>query len=1201
MGFWSKYQLFAAVLLLCGTSAASVTSKAAGDLARSGPNPYDAELSQLRSQFASTNAPRQSVLLRQVFSLRDYVDDPQSVAAFLREVASGPYHPLVRDEAQWRLATVDIEAHHPQQAAEHLAQLGFLSRWLVLPPAASDSGLSAPAPRGKLEWRALPQAGPYAWVDAGEFANSVSSAVAYVATAVHVATSTPAALRLGSGPAVAVFINGQQVFADASEGVAEFDQQSFGVLLQPGWSTITVKLARATEGSWRFALRLTAPDGSSLKFECSADKASTDLTDYLPVARPQDAAVIADLLAMAQAAAAADGGSGQKLATLAEIEHVRGRDGYVDHLEAAVRIAPAPQHWLLLARDCGDSQCTFAALKAAQAADRNNPQVLKALADYYFGRGQLEKARDLLEAAVQASPGDFVARKRLADLYASAGATDEALRYYRELETEFPAPLWLKRELALRYEDLNLYEDAVRLARSAISQDFDDDQARACLQRIYSRQGDAASLATVIAQARELHPADAQLAAEFARVASGTGDSATAIAALNSALEWHREDASLHRQLAHVLESAGQTAEAQRQLALANQLGPANDATQAAATADAADDSAYLVQPEKIAALAFQNPPAEQADAVVLADITIERVAANGLSTAHNQQIYYIGSDHGARDFATRSVQYSNAMQRLEIVSGRVYKHDGRVLDANDAGENGVADTSISMYYDSRTRTLRYPAVEKGDVVELEYRLSPAGKANPYGDYFGDLVTFRSSLPQKLRRYVLVAPASRKLNVYTQRMPAAAVREASGERVYRWDVRDTAALPGEPRGPAMTDVAPYVSVSTFRSWDELGRWYASLIAPQFSLDANLREIVNTLTRDRQTEADKIRAIHEFVLRNTHYVALEFGVYSYKPYPVTQVYARRFGDCKDKAGLMIAMLRAAGIEAQIALVRTRKMGDVGDGATTISIFNHAVVYIPKYDLWLDGTAEYAGSRELPLDDQGAMALTVALDGSARMRRIPVSLPLENYTHRTVRAELQLNGTIQFSGSAYTRGEDAPGLRREYEVRERQADSVRNNLAQVYSGVRVQSVTVEGAHDLETDINVRFRGSLDSFAGHKVFSLAPSWMPHAYLQALAPLTSREEDLLLPAPWTTDEELHFLLPDGGSFVALPAPTALQTPFGSAVIRYERRGRELTVITSVQFRKLRIMPAEYGAFREFCNDVERAFRNEIKVRLPG
>ena len=88
--------------------------------------------------------------------------------------------------------------------------------------------------------------------------------------------------------------------------------------------------------------------------------------------------------------------------------------------------------------------------------------------------------------------------------------------------------------------------------------------------------------------------------------------------------------------------------------------------------------------------------------------------------------------------------------------------------------------------------------------------------------------------------------------------------------------------------------------------------------------------LSRITNGLQTDKEKIAAIQEFVLRSTHYVALEFGIYSYKPYPVTQIYARRFGDCKDKASLMIALLRAAGIEAEIALVRTRSLGDVRQG-------------------------------------------------------------------------------------------------------------------------------------------------------------------------------------------------------------------------------------------------------------------------------
>jgi hypothetical protein len=506
------------------------------------------------------------------------------------------------------------------------------------------------------------------------------------------------------------------------------------------------------------------------------------------------------------------------------------------------------------------------------------------------------------------------------------------------------------------------------------------------------------------------------------------------------------------------------------------------------------------------------------------------------------------------------------------------------------------------MYYDTRQRIVNFPHLAKGDVLELEYRISPKTNVNPYGTYYGGLVTFQSSLPEKLRRYVLIAPLSESLNVSEYRMPSTASVKTDGSwRTYSWEVRNMAPLRTEPRGPSLTETAPYVNVSTFDSWQALGKWYAGFIAPQLQLDGALRVALDKVIKGQATDLGKIRAIHQFVIENTHYVGLEFGVYSYKPYPVSQVYARRFGDCKDKASLMIALMRAAGVDADFALVRTRKMGEVGDKATALQIFDHALVYVPKYQLWLDGTAEYAGSHELPLDDQGAMALTVGADGDAVLRHIPVTLPMENYTHRVVRASVRTDGTITFSGSAYTRGEDAPGLRREFEMSDRQRDSLRSNLAQVYPTVRVEDILVDGVNDVERDVNLKFTGSINTFAGSRTLSLLSSWMPHKYTENLAALPTRTQDLRLPAPWTTEEELHFTLPEGASFENVPKSMTLDTPFGVAVLRYERRGHELVVSTSVQFRQLRITPAEYPAFRSFCDDVEKAFRTEIKVHLAG
>jgi hypothetical protein len=126
-------------------------------------------------------------------------------------------------------------------------------------------------------------------------------------------------------------------------------------------------------------------------------------------------------------------------------------------------------------------------------------------------------------------------------------------------------------------------------------------------------------------------------------------------------------------------------------------------------------------------------------------------------------------------------------------------------------------------------------------------------------------------------------------------------------------------------------------------------------------------------------------------------------------------------------------------------------------------------------------------------------------------------------------------------------------------------------------------------------VEFRGQLDSFAGRTIVPLSASWVPRTYVQQLAALTSRTQDLVLPAPWTTEEELHFDLPSNAR-VTVPADTMLKTPFGTASLRYERSGQKLVVRTSVQFSKVRITPAEYGGFRDFCQQLERAFQKEVK-----
>ncbi len=413
------------------------------------------------------------------------------------------------------------------------------------------------------------------------------------------------------------------------------------------------------------------------------------------------------------------------------------------------------------------------------------------------------------------------------------------------------------------------------------------------------------------------------------------------------------------------------------------------------------EDTEFLVDARRAA----QAAKHASGDVEALADIRIDRLrkdslGRDGLTSAHVQQLWRINSAQGARNFSTHSVMYAAMSETLCIVRARVLKRNGGEFAAIVSADQPVEERGSSMYFDSRSRDLRFPQLAPGDLVELEYRLLPVAAVNPWGGYYARMDLFRDSFPTRLRRRVLIAPTSMKLYAVEHELPAATVQQTGEESTRVWEMRDIAAQTFEALSPGASVSGPYLHVSTIGSIEEFGRWYSSLLEPGLKLDENLQAIAARILQRNLSTQGKVQAVYESVQRGTKYVAFEFGVHSYQPYPLATVERRGFGDCKDKAAMIVALLRAVGVPAEFAMMRTRSAGDVDPDAYSVQLFNHAVAYVPELNLYLDGTAEYAALGELPPDDQGALAMTVDADGKATRRTVPLSgssAPIQEIRH------------------------------------------------------------------------------------------------------------------------------------------------------------------------------------------------------------
>ena len=478
------------------------------------------------------------------------------------------------------------------------------------------------------------------------------------------------------------------------------------------------------------------------------------------------------------------------------------------------------------------------------------------------------------------------------------GLRSQALPELRRLEKQWPAPLWLRARLALDYEQMGLLDDAARLAASVVAETTDDREQLELLARFHERRHMKYDLQADYVALSLLEPSQPDIWSRLAQVQIDCGDAEGARKSLLRLVALDEENPEAHRRLAQVDESLHLDGEAQQEQA---------KASSAARPDMLAMDAQYLADPGMLVKDAFANPPAPADTA--LADIRVQELLSSGLDRVHVQQLYFVGSESALDTHRVNTIRYSPSTEELRVIHARAWKPNGFVLDAQELGDREYADTLVSMYYDMRLHQLRFAGLEKGDVVELEYSLTPKRRLAPYSGYFGELVLFAGRGPEQLKRYVLIAPAAQKIFVHAEKIAPASVSARDGSQVFVWEARSVPALPREPRSPGVTEISPYVHVSTLGDWKQLGSWYADLVRPQFALDQSLQSELARVTNGLHSDKEKISAIQEFVLRNTHYVALEFGVYSYKPYPVTQIYARRFGDCKDKASLMIALLRA----------------------------------------------------------------------------------------------------------------------------------------------------------------------------------------------------------------------------------------------------------------------------------------------------
>lgn len=1260
LGFTSPLRrgagMVAALLLLIAAVPAALCAQAAP----AGNDPWSpiAVLHSATQQFVAAHDDVSRLVALYRIEELNTLTQPAAMLAMLDQLATTPgLSPLLQAELQADVAGEQLSAGHGEAAADIWRRLGEVENWEAVGPFDNSSPAAIATAEGpekgidlnahyqgkqrQVGWRQLPYPDAIGILFLNQFFTPAESASAYLVTWVNSPSEQTVALRLRDSGATRLWVNGAVVFDEqVAHSPSGFDQEAVPARLVAGWNEILAKVGNTESADWGFALRITAPDGQPVVLE----------SQLTPHARPAAAAVpagitVADLTAQAKAASASGGAALLNYAWV--LTHKRNfntadKDD-VHAFEAAVAALPNDAGALLdlaehdsdQSRREDDLEKLLAQNPANRAAHLDRGWIEMDRNEFWPARQDFEAALGLTETAV-ATPNagtnppppipdagvlqqEPQAALGMLDAYAGMGIRPIVLAWAAAMRSADVTAVGIAEPAASTLHRMGADDAAAEWFALADAADRGNPDVGADLAAAQQRRGEFDDAAGTLTATLALDGQMPELLEMQANALAGLGREPAALEAIGRAArldpdnpDFHVAAGELERRFGHA-ELAVQ--DWQQALALNPQDSELRDRLTLARGGESEEsfEKPYAVGLDQaVADYKKQATPAlESGPVVVLSDTTVTRIFPSGNVGRYAQQIFRINNESGAQSLATYAVTYDPDVESVEFLTAHVLHADGTSADAPEAGDAPVDEAvGYETFYNVRNKYVQMPPMRPGDFVEIAYRVLPTSLESLYGDYYGDLEPFGSPAATLLQQFVVIVPDAKKFYYKAIRFNGQASEETSGpNRVYKWTARNMPAYVEEPSAPPMIEELPYVEVSSFQTWDQFATWYTQLIRDTFTTDADLVQTVNSLVKGKTTTEEKVDAIYRWVIQNTHYVALEFGIHGYRPYPVTQVFHRRFGDCKDKASLLIAMLNQAGIPADFVLVRIRDLGLIDPTIPAVADFDHAIVYVPSLNRYLDGTAEFTGADELPDGDQRAFVLRIpvlqaavtpagaapALSGLAPVVTAELP-PSRDSVARTLTGRLDSQGNLQFQMHWVLTGGRAPVYRASLELADRRTGALQAMLHDRLPGISVIDAQVSDEDAWDQPLAFDFEGEIPRFAtvSGNTLLLPRQILPQAWLPQMAALSERQQPELNGPPHELEETIDITLPDGFQAVA-PAPVTLDRPFASFSASATVHGNQLEMKSDLVVRQSFITVAEYGAFRQFWSQVDATLGRPI------
>jgi len=572
---------------------------------------------------------------------------------------------------------------------------------------------------------------------------------------------------------------------------------------------------------------------------------------------------------------------------------------------------------------------------------------------------------------------------------------------------------------------------------------------------------------------------------------------------------------------------------------------------------------------------------------------------ADGTGESQDESFTKVLTEKGKRDERTIVESFMLPYSRIDITRLEVLGPSGEVrpVDVAANSEETIDDRQMDEnIYDPNARLLKVsiPNLAIGDIVHCVVRetidrpIMP-GQSSDENVFEGEayirhlVYEVRSPKDRPILRKALRSEIPGKIAFTEEKAP-------NGGSVMRWELSDVPRIFEEPDQPPDLEVLQRLFVSTTPSWQDVSKWYWTLSQSHLEADSpELRAETAKLTSGAASEDAKVQALFYYVSKNIRYMGLtpEKDRPGFEPHDVKVTFEKKYGVCRDKAALLVRMLRLSGIEAYPVLI---SVDAKKDPEVPSPDFDHAIVAVAKkgggYEL-MDPTDEHT-RQLLPYYDDARSYLVCRPEGES-LRLSPVRPPEANMMRVVTTGSLSSSGTFKAKSVLDFDGANDDVYRNTFA--RMKPDELRRffetKLKRALPGARLDSlaVTPENMLDMSAALRAEMEYSVDGMtaSGARVAVATVPWIGKSfglinYVIGSSGLEKRQYPMQTTVACGVDERLSIGLGEGVTgAISLPAASTAEDDTLAYRQDFALKGQTLDCHRDFSIKVVELSPAQY------------------------